>query len=490
MKNLRLLIVDDEAASRYGIRRALESFGYDIAEADSAEAARALMSGNNFDLLLLDVNLPGISGLEFLSQLQSEAEPATELPLVIIITAHGSERMAVQAVKSGAYDYISKPFELDDLRLVVKNAFETIQLRRENQSLRRRIEIETARHGSLLGNSESMGHVRGVIEKVAETDATVLVRGESGTGKELVARELHDRSSHRRRGAFVAVNCAALPSELIESELFGHEKGAFTGAAARRRGKFEQADGGTLFLDEIGDMSANVQAKLLRALEERRIERLGGSESIPVDVRIVSATHRLLEQEIERGGFRADLFYRLQVVTIEIPPLRDRREDIPQLAQTFARQAAERYGLPERVISPPALRKLVEYGWPGNVRELRNAVERSMILAEGGEVLAKDLPEEIGGASKTPKESTSASAAVNPGDLAVPFTTDFREDRREFERRYIARCLEETSGNVTRAAAILGMHRQSLQHKLRELGLARRYVAVGGDEAAQDNSDN
>src|SRR4051812_42159684 len=484
---LRLLIIDDEEAARYGMLRALQGFGYEIDEAGSVEEARALMKERQPDLLLLDVNLPGASGLEFLSELQ---EADGDAPLVILITAHGSERMAVEAIKSGAHDYLSKPFELDDLRLAVKNAIETVQLRRENRSLRRRIEIEGAARGTLIGSSEAMRRVHAMIEKVAETDATVLVRGESGTGKELVAREIHERSSSRRRGAFVAVNCAALPSELIESELFGHEKGAFTGAAARRRGKFEQADGGTLFLDEIGDMSANVQAKLLRALEERRVERLGGNESIPVDVRIVSATHRLLEQEIERGGFRADLFYRLQVVTIEIPPLRDRREDIPQLAQTFARQAAERYGLPERVISPPALRKLVEYTWPGNVRELRNAVERSMILAEGGEVQAKDLPEEIGGASKASKEPSSAQATVNPGDLAVPFTTDFREDRREFERRYIARCLEETSGNVTRAAAILGMHRQSLQHKLRELGLARRYVAVGGDEAAQDNSDN
>jgi DNA-binding NtrC family response regulator len=320
----------------------------------------------------------------------------------------------------------------------------------------------------------------------------VLVRGESGTGKELVARELHERSSHRRRGSFVAVNCAALPSELIESELFGHEKGAFTGAAGRRRGKFEQADGGTLFLDEIGDMSANVQAKLLRALEERRIERLGGSDSIPVDVRIVSATHRPLEQDIEKGSFRADLFYRLQVVTVEIPALRERREDIPVLAETFARQAAERYGLPPRTLAPSALRRLVEYHWPGNVRELRNAVERSMILAEGDEVLAKDLPDEIGGGKATKEAAApAASASVEPGALAVPFTSDFREDRREFERRYIARCLEETGGNVTRAAAILGMHRQSLQHKLRELGLARRYVTVsdaGGDDM-QDNSD-
>src|SRR5437763_2090063 len=396
------MIVDDEEAARYGMRRALTTLGYNIHEAGSAEAERALLKEHEPDLLLLDVNLPGLSGLDFLRELKSSNNGNG--PLVIIVTAHGSERMAVEAVKAGAYDYLSKPFELDDLRLVVKNAAETVQLRRENYSLRRRIEVERSQRGALIGNSEGMQKVRAMIEKVAETDATVLVRGESGTGKELVARVLHERSSHRRRGAFVAVNCAALPSELIESELFGHEKGAFTGAAARRRGKFEQADGGTLFLDEIGDMSANVQAKLLRALEERRIERLGGSDSIPVDVRIVSATHRPLEQEIEKGGFRADLFYRLQVVTIEIAPLRDRREDIPVLAETFARQAAERYGLPPRIIAPSALRRLVEYNWPGNVRELRNAVERALILAEGDEVTARDLPEEIGGVSKAAKE--------------------------------------------------------------------------------------
>jgi DNA-binding NtrC family response regulator len=483
----RVLVVDDEEAARYGMRRALGGFDYEVEEAGSVEEARTLVAARRPDLMLLDVNLPGTSGLEYLRELAGESEGS---PLVVMVTAYGSERVAVEAIKAGAYDYLSKPFEIDDLRLVVKNALETVALRRENRSLKERIQLEAAQRGALIGNSESMMRVRSVIEKVAETDATVLVRGESGTGKELVARELHERSSHRRRGSFVAVNCAALPSELIESELFGHEKGAFTGAAARRRGKFEQADGGTLFLDEIGDMSANVQAKLLRALEERRIERLGGSDSIPVDVRIVSATHRPLEQDIERGGFRADLFYRLQVVTVEIPPLRERREDIPVLAETFARQAAERYGLPPRTLAPSALRKLVEYHWPGNVRELRNAVERSLILAEGGEVAAKDLPEEIGGAAKSPKE-TPAAAVFEPGALAVPFTSDFREDRREFERRYIARCLEETGGNVTRAATILGMHRQSLQHKLRELGLARRYVNVsdGGGEAP-DNSDN
>jgi DNA-binding NtrC family response regulator len=487
---LRLLIVDDEEASRYGMRRALTTFGYSVSEADSAEAARLLIKQQEPDLMLLDVNLPGMSGLDFLKEMQesNDAKDSPDSngsgPLVIIITAHGSERMAVEAVKSGAYDYLSKPFELDDLRLVVKNAAETIALRRENVSLRRRIEAEASQRGALIGNSEGMQRVRAMIDKVAETDATVLVRGESGTGKELVAREVHQRNSVRSSGPFVAVNCAALPSELIESELFGHEKGAFTGAAARRQGKFEQANGGTLFLDEIGDMSSNVQAKLLRALEERRIERLGGNESIPVDVRIVSATHRPLEQEIAAGNFRADLFYRLRVVTIDIPPLRERREDIPQLAETFTRTAAERYGLPLRQVGQSALRRLVDYDWPGNVRELKNTIERAAIMAEGEELRSQDLPDEI-----TPGQEKEIRANKDDaeGGLAVPFTADFREDRREFERRYISRCLEHTQGNVTKAAEILGMHRQSLQHKLRQLGLGRRYVSVATD--TPDNSD-
>ena len=472
------MIVDDEEASRYGMRRALTTFGYNVSEADSAEAARALLRQQAADLMLLDVNLPGISGLDLLRELQTPAVANGSPPLVIIITAHGSERMAVEAVKAGAYDYLAKPFELDDLRLVVKNAAETIQLRRENVSLRRRIEVERSQRGALLGNSEGMQRVRSMIEKVAETDATVLVRGESGTGKELVARELHERNSARSAGNFVAVNCAALPSELIESELFGHEKGAFTGAAARRQGKFEQANGGTLFLDEIGDMSSNVQAKLLRALEERRIERLGSNESIPVDVRIVSATHRPLEQEIEKGNFRADLFYRLRVVTIDIPPLRDRREDIPLLADQFTRTAAERYSIPLRQIAQSALRRLVDYDWPGNVRELKNTIDRAAIMAEGEELRSEDLPEEI--MPDVQRAAGKEEQAAGAG-LSVPFTADFREDRREFERRYISRCLEHTQGNVTRAAEILGMHRQSLQHKLRQLGLGRRYVSVGSE---------
>lgn len=472
----RLMVVDDEEASRYGMRRALGSFGYDICEAESVESARTLMNTQPPDLLLLDVNLPGTSGLEFLQELNSTQNTA---PLVIIITAHGSERMAVEAIKLGAHDYLSKPFELDELRLVVKNALETLSLRRENDLLRRRIELEREQHGPLLGESEAMRRVRGLIEKVAETDASVLVRGESGTGKELVARELHNRNSMRSKNSFVAVNCAALPSELIESELFGHEKGAFTGASARRLGKFEQANGGTLFLDEIGDMSANVQAKLLRALEDRHIERLGGNESIPVDVRIVSATHRALEEEITNGNFREDLFYRLRVVTIDIPPLRVRREDIPLLAESFSHLTAERYGLPMRPLSRGALRWLVEHDWPGNVRELRNTIERAFIMAEGHELTAGDLSEETHSIESKPVESTKKNG--DDDALSVPVTSDFREDRREFERRYIARCLEESDGNVTRAATVLGMHRQSLQHKLRELGLSRRYVNVNQD---------
>ena len=453
MKNLRLLIVDDEAASRYGMRRALESLGYEIAEAESAEAATAVMTNANFDLLLLDVNLPGISGLDFLSQLQSEPES----PLVIIITAHGSERLAVQAVKSGAYDYLSKPFELDDLRLVVKNAFETIKLRRENESLRRRIEIESAQRGSLLGNSKAMQQVRAMIDKVADTDATVLVRGESGTGKELVARELHERSSTRNSGAFVAVNCAALPTELIESELFGHEKGAFTGAAARRKGKFEQANGGTLFLDEIGDMSANVQAKLLRALEDRRIERLGGDESIPVDVRIISATHRALEAEIERENFRADLFYRLRVVTIDIAPLRERKEDIPDLVNLFVTRFAGESGKAIEGITPQAMQVLVNYHWPGNVRELQNIVERACALSKGPRLDAEDIHID---------ERPSKGGNGAPGFLPEGMTLE------QWEDEMVQEALKRASGNKSQAARLLGLSRNALRYRLSKIGIA------------------
>src|SRR6266404_57233 len=470
---MKLLIVDDEQAARYGMRRALASVDLVVQESGDVDEARRLVDESVPDLMLLDVNLPGTSGLEFLRELKSR--PGIS-PAIIMITAHGSERTAVEAIKSGAYDYLAKPFEIDDLRLVIKNAIEMISLRSENTRLRSKLESENAQKGPLVGTSDAIRRVRELIDKVADTDATVLIRGESGTGKELVARALHDNSSARRNGAFIAVNCAALPSELIESELFGHEKGAFTGAVGRRKGKFELASGGTLFLDEIGDMSMNVQAKLLRALEERAIERLGGSGLIPVNVRFVSATHRPLEQEIVDNSFRSDLFYRLRVMTIEVPPLRDRREDISILADRFNRLASERYNIDFKPLSRPALKRLVEFPWPGNVRELRNTIERAVIMADGVEISVDDLPDEFGGRS-----GPAASTGVEEARLAVPFTADFREDKREFERLYITKCLEETSGNVTRAAAVLGMHRQSLQHKLRELGLARRYVSIDSE---------
>jgi len=459
-----VLIVDDEEAARYGMRRALEREGYVLDEAGSADEARRKVAVARPDLVLLDVNLPGESGLEYLRELSALADP----PLVVIITAHGSERTAVEAIKGGAHDYLSKPFEVDELRLVAKNALETATLRQENRALRTRL-AGASGFGSMLGKSEAMRRVFDTIEKVAETDVTVLVLGESGTGKELVAQEIHRRSKHRT-GELVAMNCAAMPTELIESELFGHEKGAFTGAAARRKGKFEAADGGTIFLDEIGDMSLTTQAKVLRVLESRRIERLGGDASIAVDVRVISATHKNLETEIAEGRFRQDLYYRLRVVSIEVPPLRERREDIPILAADMLDRVASLYGLRCRELDPEAMRMLVQYDWPGNVRELRNAIERSVVLANGERLMPPDLPPEI--VKGSPR---SAEPLGDADTLEIPYLGDFKDARREFERIYIERRLAETGGNVTRAAELLDMHRQSLQHKLRELGIKKRY---------------
>ncbi|MGH9841313.1 MAG: sigma-54-dependent transcriptional regulator [Blastocatellia bacterium] len=483
MADPKILIVDDEEAARYGMSRALRN--YSVTEAGSVEAARHLIAKSRPDLVLLDNNLPGASGLDYLRELA-----ATEnAPPVVMITAHGTERTAVEAIKAGAYDYLAKPFEVDELRLVVKNALEAAGLRRENEKLR--AELKAARGaGDLLGTSEAMRRIHDLIQKVAATDVTVLIRGESGTGKELVAQAIHGQSAHRRNGDFVAMNCAALPSELIESELFGHEKGAFTGAAAPRKGKFEQAGGGTIFLDEVGDMSLNTQAKLLRVLEERKIERLGGSQPIAVDVRVVSATNRDLASAVAEEKFRADLYYRLRVVQLDLPGLRERREDIPLLAEHFLKNYAVKYQLKCAAIGTDAMSRLVGYDWPGNVRELRNVIERSAVLADGERLAAADLPDELraGPAPGKPVETFQrTSPATEAGDLLnIPYLPDFREARREFERAYIERVLVETGGNVTRAAERVGMHRQSLQQKLKDLGLTRRYVL---SEEAQDSGD-
>ncbi len=483
MAEPKILIIDDEEAARYGMARALKN--YSVAEAGSVDEARRAIANARPDLMLLDINLPGVSGLDYLRELSATENP----PPVVMITAHGNERTAVEAVKAGAYDYLAKPFEVDELRLVVKNALETSGLRQENERLK--AELKAVRGvGDLLGASDRMRRIYDLINKVAATDVTVLIHGESGTGKELVARAIHEQSAHRR-GDFIAMNCAALPSELIESELFGHEKGAFTGAAGQRKGKFELANGGTIFLDEIGDMSLPTQAKLLRVLEERKVERLGGSYSIPVDVRVVSATNRDLVKAVADDKFRADLYYRLRVVQMDLPPLRDRREDIPLLAESFLQTYGKRYGLKCSEISADAMKRLLAYDWPGNVRELRNAIERSVVLADGKSLKSDDLPEEIKSAKPAPSKSVSfgrepQAPAVDASMLQVPFLDDFREARREFERAYIERCLIETGGNVTRAAEKVGMHRQSLQQKLKDLGLTRRYVLT---EDLQDSDD-
>jgi DNA-binding NtrC family response regulator len=479
MADPKILIIDDEEAARYGMARALKN--YSVAEAASVDEARKSIAASRPDLILLDINLPGASGLDYLRELAA----TDDAPPVVMITAHGSERTAVEAIKAGAYDYLAKPFEVDELRLVAKNALEAAGLRRENERLR--AELEAARGvGDLLGASDGMRRIYDLINKVAATDVTVLICGESGTGKELVARAIHERSAHRRDGDFIAMNCAALPSELIESELFGHEKGAFTGAVGQRKGKFELASGGTIFLDEVGDMSLNTQAKLLRVLEERKIERLGGAHSIPVDVRVISATNRELAAVVAAEKFRADLYYRLRVVQIDLPPLRERREDIPLLAENFLQTYARKYQLKCSEIGAEAMKRLVAYAWPGNVRELRNAIERSAVLADGKVLRAEDLPEEIKANSSALAADVFQRAATSATDeardvLNIPYLADFREARREFERAYIERVLNETGGNVTRAAERVGMHRQSLQQKLKDLGLTRRYVM--SDEA-------
>ena len=460
-----VLIVDDEPAARFGMKRALEKEGYAILEADSLVRADQAVEKHTPSVVLLDVRLASESGLDYLPGLLSKEYP----PLVIIVTAHGSERTAVQAIKLGAYDYLSKPFDVDELRILVRNAIETHSLRAENVKLRREL-AAPGTFGQLIGSSSAMASVYSLIDKVAPTDVNVLLTGESGTGKEMVAREIHSRSRNHS-GPFVSVNCAAMPGELIESELFGHEKGAFTGAAGRRVGKFEAANGGTLFLDEIGDMSLSTQAKVLRAIEEKTFQRLGSNETLSTDARIVSATNKPLESEVESARFREDLYYRLCVVRVSLPPLRERKSDIPALAHAFCARFSLAYKNKPMKISTEVLKVLLEHNWPGNARQLRNCIERAVVLTNSEEITIEALPEEI----LSDQRRRPMSAKPSEG-ITVSQTLDFRSAKREFERQYVEYSLEQAGGNVTRAAAALGMHRQSLQHKLKELGLSKRFV--------------
>jgi DNA-binding NtrC family response regulator len=457
-----ILIVDDEPAARFGVHRALES-KYKIVEADSARAARESIVRDRPDLILLDLVMPEEGGLGFLRWMRADG---IETP-VLVVSGLDSAKTAVEALQNGAADYIVKGYDIAELRKRVENILQMAGLEAENSRLRREL-VADGQFGRMLGSSAPMRRVFEMADRVAATDATVLILGESGTGKDLLAQEIHARSP-RAGQAFVAVNCAALPENLIESELFGYERGAFTGAAQQRRGRFEAASGGTIFLDEIGDMNPVTQAKVLRVLENHKIERLGGSQTIDVDVRVVSATHRDLPAEIAAGKFREDLFYRLRVVTLEIPALREHKEDIPALAGNFLAQFGARHNRQAK-LSRAALDMLVAYDWPGNVRELRNAVERSLVLSRGDEITVNDLPEEV-----RDKKSLVSVTADESGSAEKAYLTesDFREARRQFEIVYLKRKLEEHRWNVSKTAAVVGLHRQSLQEKLRELGIQR-----------------
>ncbi len=454
-----ILIVDDEAAARYGLRRALEA-KYRIAEADSAEAAREALPREQPDLVLLDVVLPGQDGLSFLRWIR---EQGSEVP-VLMVSALDTAKTAVEALQLGAADYLVKGFELEELRQRVANLLKLANLEKENDALRKRLTTE-GQFGQMIGRSAEMRQAFEIAERVAPADTTVLILGESGTGKDLLAQEVHARSP-RSGKAYVAVNCAALPETLIESELFGYERGAFTGAAQQKKGKFELASGGTIFLDEIGDMNPVTQAKVLRVLENRTIERLGGAQAIPVDVRVISATHRNLQAEIRAGKFREDLFYRLRVVTLELPPLRAHKEDIPVLAEAFLQLHGGRLGRTAR-LKREALAALERYDWPGNVRELKNALERSLVLCRGEEIGVEDLPSEV-------VHGGGISHKHGDGDQDHGISErDFREAKRKFEVAYLTKQLMGHRWNVSRTAATIGLHRQSLQEKLRELGIRR-----------------
>ncbi|GAB6063521.1 sigma-54-dependent transcriptional regulator [Deferrisoma palaeochoriense] len=447
-----ILVVDDEEAILATLRGALEDEGYEVASAGSGEEALEGLDAADPDVVLLDVWLPGIDGVEVLQKLR-ERDP--DLP-VIMMSGHATIETAVKATKLGAYDFIEKPLNLDRLLLTIEHAVRARRLSEENRYWRER----WGRSPDLIGESPAVRELKEQIRVVGPTRASVLITGENGTGKELVARAVH-RASRRRDGPFVEVNCAAIPEDLIESELFGHEKGAFTGATARRRGKFDLADGGTLFLDEIGDMSLKTQAKILRVIQEMRFERVGGTKTHEVDVRIIAATNKDLEEEIREGRFREDLYYRLNVVPIHVPPLRDRAEDIPLLFRHFVEEYCREENREPVEVDEAVFSVLQAYPWPGNVRELKNVAERMVILCRSDRLTVEDVPPAVRGQGTG---SGGAGGTVKPG-------LGLREARRQFERDYIARHLEEAGWNVPQAAEALGVDRSSLYKKMKELGI-------------------
>jgi two-component system nitrogen regulation response regulator NtrX len=443
-----ILIVDDEPGIRQSLAGVLEDEGFDVSAVASGEECLRALEQRLFACVLLDVWLPGMDGLETLARLK----PVNPDVSVLMISGHANIETAVRATKLGAYDFIEKPLSLEKTVVAVKNAIRQRELETANSELQAKLE----RNYVMIGSSVPMRALRQQITFAAPTNGRVLIYGESGTGKELVARALHAQSL-RARQPFIEVNCAAIPEELIESELFGHVKGAFTGATQARRGKFERADDATLFLDEIGDMSLKTQSKVLRALEEQRFEPVGSEITVNVDARVIAATNKKLEEEIERGVFRADLFYRLNVIPFEIPPLRERLEDVPLLVEHFSREFARLNGRPSKTFEAAALERMQSYHWPGNVRELRNAVERLVIMNARDIVAAEDLP--MLGADAPPAASYNFDS--------------YREAADAYEREYIQRKLAEAEGNVSRTAELMNIDRSHLYRRLKALGIQR-----------------
>jgi len=445
-----VLVVDDEENLRLVLRTLLRKHGYEVEVAESGEAALALVDTFGPDVILTDVRMPKMGGLDLLATLKAKQNAAT----VIVMSAYGNVDLALEAIKAGAYDYVSKPFKPEEIVLALRKAEEREILRRENRALKEQIQQEN-KFETILAKSAEMNEIFRTIAKIADFKTTVLIQGESGVGKELVAKAIHGRSS-RKAKPFVAVNCGAIPENLLESELFGHKRGAFTDANADRRGLFEEADGGTLFLDEIGELPLSLQVKLLRALQEETIRRLGDTKDVQVDVRIVCATHRDLAAETKAGRFREDLFYRINVLTLVIPPLRSRREDITLLIDHFIAKNNARLGMNVRGASPAARKLLLEYPWPGNVRELENTIERAMVLAEADVIDTGDLPERLRDALD-PVHVQLAS-----GELSIKKTS------RAIEEILIRRALQKTRGNRTKAADVLEISHRALLYKIKE----------------------
>jgi two-component system nitrogen regulation response regulator NtrX len=449
MKLQHILVVDDEPGIRQSLSGVLEDEGYAVDSADSGETCLAALPGANFELVLLDIWLPGIDGMETLARIQEM--PFADRPVVVMISGHGSIEAAVKATKLGAFDFLEKPLSLDKVSVVVKNALAHRSLSLENS----RLKADTGARYRIIGDSVPIKALRQQLSLMAGTNGRVLIYGESGTGKELVAHAIHALSP-RSGQPFVEVNCAAIPEELIESEMFGHSKGSLASAHETKVGKFQKADGGTLFLDEVGDMSLRTQAKVLRSLEEQRFEPVGAGSFVQVDVRVVAATNKNLEEQIEHGNFREDLFYRLNVIPFFVPPLRDRREDIPLLADHFLKEFTTAYGRKPKELTPEAYRVLCEHHWPGNVRELKNLIERIVILNPQVRVDARHIP--LTGVRKQP-------------DRPLERFGSLQEVREAAEREYILKKLEETNGNVTRTAELLGLERSNLYRKMKSLGI-------------------